>query len=503
MQPAEEQLLVSTKFKSRVYQPEIVSINSADRVESTLDESNIGYFNSFRIILKTPILNVKSLQLLRATIPNICTTIPDSETVFWYYRLPQQSPYQEPVPPDPQYLHCIRILPSYYPKDLMPTGETFAINRIYNTYQDLLIDLNYAAEQVDNSNPYYVPEDIEFGYDNVLNKFSFTGKSTYTEYYGNAYEGGTNYFVDNIVSVDNKNYIAFRDSLNVSPTSTDPFVGYGGDNVPLWIYEGYYNVGDYAFVEGVGYYQCIVEHSGHIYPPNGDTGYWNAVDPSTIELFPGSGALDGSPSGQVFWQLYDNLSDATLPNAVSKQYFYSYAGYNDSNVIAAQKVLNAATLNAYGIQGLAGQPYVEGRTLNLRLGFVWSGVTLSQTAYKNHIRPVPDYAEGALSLANSSLTYTAESYCDLVYSHNCHIYCNLTSGSAYGSKGEPNLLMSVPIDTSPLGVSYYVASMEMPLTKVPKEIYEIQILFKTDSGLPFNLPNSASAILDIGFSFVE
>ena len=368
-----ENLIVHSKFKSRIFQPEIVSINSADRIETSLDESQIGYYSSFRVVLKTPILNVKSLQLLRATIPNICTTIPDTETVFWYYRLPQQTPYQEPVPPDPQYLHCVRILPSYYPTDLMPSGGTFAINRIYNTYQDLLVDLNVAAEQTDNSNPYYIPRDIEFGYDNKLNKFSFSPRVVGNDLSGNDLSGN--------------------------------------------------------------------------------------------------------------------------------QHFYSYAGYDDPNVIAAQKILNAATVNAFGIQGLAGQPYVAGRTLNLRLGFVWSGVTLSQTAYKNHIRPVPDYAVGALSLAHPSLTYTAESYCDLVYSHNCHIFCNLTSGSAYGNKGEPNLLMSVPIDTAPLGVSYYIASLEMSLTKVPQEIYEIQIIFRTDSGLPFYLPNSANAILDIGFSF--
>ena len=368
MEPLEgEQLIVHNKFKSRVYQPEIVSINSADRIETSLDENQIGFYSSFRVVLKTPVLNVKSLQLLRATIPNICTTIPDSELCFWYYRLPPQAPYQEPVPPDPQYLHCVRILPSYYPTDLLPSGKTFAINRIYNTYQDLLTDLNYAAEQVDDSNPYYISQDISFGYDSVLNKFTFTGN-----------ESGT----------------------------------------PV-------------------------------------------------------------------------------------QNFYSYAGYNDPNVLAAQKVLQAATMNAFGLQGLAGQPYVEGHTLNLRLGFVWSGVTLSQTAYKNHIRPVPDYAVGALSLVNSSLTFTAESYCDLVYSHNCHIYCNLTSGSAYGSKGEPNLLMSVPIDATPLGVSYYVASLEQALTKVPREIYEIQIILKTDSGLPFYMPNSANCILDIGFSFLD
>ena len=386
--------------------------------------------------MKTPILNVKSLQLLRATIPNICTTIPDSETCFWYYRLPAQTPYQEPVPPDPQYLHCVRILPSYYPTDLMPAGETFAINRIYNTYQDLLTDLNYAAEQVDNSNPYYIPEDISFAYDSVLNKFSFTGNSTYTYYDLPVWSGSTDYLAGTTILYDGTAYIANYNNTNVAPDSL----------------------------------RMVYNRNTHT----------NVLE------------------GPLYWSVYTGTT-----GLVTQHYFYSYAGYDDPNVIQAQKLLNAATVNAYGINGLAGQPYVAGRTLNLRLGFLWSGVTLSQTAYKNHVRPVPDYAVGALTLANPSLTYTAESYCDLVYSHNCHIYCNLTSGSAYGSKGEPNLLMSVPIDATPLGVSYYVASMEMALTKVPKEIYEIQVILKTDTGQPFLLPNSANTILDIGFSFVE
>ena len=367
---ADDELQVNQKiFRSRVYQPEVLSISSSDRVGSDAEENVLGFYNSFRVMLKTPVLNVSSLQLLRATLPNIVPSLPDSELVFWYYRLPVQSPYSEPVPPDPQYLHCVRILPSTYPRERIP--EAFPINRVYLKYQDLLNDLNKAVAADDTSNPYFAGvNDVGFSYDATLNKFVFTGNNAFDE-------------------------------------------------------------------EGV------------------------------------------------------------------LQFFYSYAGYNDPNVIQAQKILQAATTGSFGILGLSGQPYVAGHTLNLRLGFVWTGATITDVSYRNHIRPVPEYLKNALSLVHTGTSYTAETYADLVYSHNCHIYCNLTSGSAYGSQGEPNLLMCVPMDDVPLGVNFYISSLEQRLTKVPREIYEIQVTLKTDTGLPYYMPNSATVILDLGFTFIE
>lgn len=101
---------------SRVYQPERVSFNSKDDKTSFSNDGTIGEYDSFRIPLNTPILGVKSLELIRATVPCIYPTLPNSELVFWYYKLPKQSNYDEPVPPDIQYLHCIRIQPSFVPK---------------------------------------------------------------------------------------------------------------------------------------------------------------------------------------------------------------------------------------------------------------------------------------------------------------------------------------------------------------------------------------------------
>lgn len=368
-------------FKSAIYQPDKVAINSKDdSSEIVYSDKDIGFYNSFRINFKTPLLNVRSVELLKATIPIITTNIPDTETTFWYYRLPVNNPYLEPVPPDITYLHCVRLQPSYTPTELINSyliPPLYPINKYYNTYQDLAYDLSNACVK-DSNNPYFISGDISINFDASSNKFSFTGNN---------------------------------------------------------IYDG-----------------------------------------------------DG------------NL-----------QYFYIYAGYNDPNIAIAAEFLKQSTTNNFGIQGLQGQPYTIGRTLDLRLGFVWSGTTLDMIPYKNRLRPVPDYTpivEGEVlvhvpTLSFTIPTYTAESYCNLVYSQNCNTYCSIASSSSYSSEngGTPNLLMSIPLNTSALGVSYYNNTQKYPLQHVPKEIYSIEISMKTDQNEPFNFPDSENVMLEIGFEY--
>ncbi len=363
-----ESMRIYNAYKSAVYQPDKYSINSKDD-SSELVYSDIkpGFFSTFRINFKSPILNVKSLNLLKTTIPIITTNIPDQELVFWYYRLPLQTPYKEPVPPDIEYLKCVRIQPSYYSRDLV--NPIYPINRYYNTYEDLLYDLQLACLN-DMNNPYFESGDISINFDLSSNKFSFTGNNVYDEF------------------------------------------------------------------------------------------------------------------GEL-------------------QYFYSYAGYDDENVAVASEILKAVSVNNFGIMGMPGQPYTRGRTLNVRLGMPWSGLTNDYIWYKNHLRPVPDYAENALTLVHETSIYTAPSYACLVYSQNCNIYCNAASSSSLSSEngGTPNFLMSVPLNTSALGVSYYNNTQRFSLTHVPREIYTIEFTLRTDTNEEFFFPDSENINLEIGFEF--
>jgi len=78
------------KLHSFTNQPERVCISSdndisTSQTQDAIEEQN---FSSFRVAIARPFLDVKSIQLLRASIPNAVTNIPDEECTFWYYRLP-------------------------------------------------------------------------------------------------------------------------------------------------------------------------------------------------------------------------------------------------------------------------------------------------------------------------------------------------------------------------------------------------------------------------------
>ena len=75
------------KLHSFTNQPERVCISSDNDINTsqTQDALNEQNFDSFRVAIARPFLDVKSIQLLRASIPNAVTNIPDQECVFWYY----------------------------------------------------------------------------------------------------------------------------------------------------------------------------------------------------------------------------------------------------------------------------------------------------------------------------------------------------------------------------------------------------------------------------------
>lgn len=343
-------------LRSAIFQPERLSLNSQDNISEIIsDEDRIGYYSQFRILLRNPVLNCRSLDLLKATIPVITTNIPDTDLVFWYHKLSIVGGVLED--PSLSTLHCVRINPSFYSRNLV--SSIYPINRYYNTYYDLLYDLNLATAN-DMNNPYFIPNDIQFSFDISSNKFSFTGMDT--------------------------------------------------------------------------------------------------------------------------------------------NYYYRYAGYNDEFIQIAGPVLEVSTKNNFNIESIGGQPYAVRQTLCKRLGFICSGVYPVLTTLLYHTRP---YLDSSYNVLNSSMTYTAESYANLVYSQNVNVFCNITGGSAYSSEsgGIPNFLLSVPLNTTPLGVSYFNNTQSYPLTKIPREIYEISITLKTDNGEPFYFPQSENISLEIGFTY--
>ena len=109
-------------YRNYYYQPERIQVSSdADNnVNISADPNNECFYSQFSIQLPRPALEVKSIQLVRASIPNPQTCIPDQETTFWYYRVPASD--LNPLNPAqvfyPGHLHMVRLLPSWYKKEL-------------------------------------------------------------------------------------------------------------------------------------------------------------------------------------------------------------------------------------------------------------------------------------------------------------------------------------------------------------------------------------------------
>jgi len=385
-------------YRSFYFQPERIQLSS----ESDLNISVSGnalqeeFFNSFSINLPRPALSAKSLQLVRASIPNVAPNIPDTETIFWYYRVPKAVVETFGNIFNPAYLYCIRLLPSWYKPELNETnfnngGAYYAFNRTFTDYQDLASELSKAClrdpiKDNDPSSNFLIPGDISITYNETLNKFVFRGNNA-------------------------------------------------------------------------------------LLPP---------VPPA--------------------------------PPVV--QFYYILAGYNDPNVLAKSALLQQESrfYDQFGLN-ITPQQFQPRQTLNLRLGFTWdgnnrvllpNGDSAVNVALNMRFRPTPQllYLTTTVPYWNLYATsYTAESYADLVNTNTVNLFADIVSGSTTDSIRNTNLLASVPMNASNLGVSFYNPIINNQLTKIQDQLYTIEIRMYNDKGLPFNLPNSATVSLEIALTY--
>jgi hypothetical protein len=176
-------------YKSFYFQPDKVQVSSENNRDNTLSANaqEEEFFNNFQVTLPRPALNVKSFQLTRASIPNIVPNIPDTETTFWYYRVPGSVVNSFGNIFNPAYLKFVRLLPSWYKPELNETnnnngGNYYGFNRSFQSYQDLQAELAKSClrdpiKDNDPSTTLFVPGDISITFNETQNKFVFTGNN--------------------------------------------------------------------------------------------------------------------------------------------------------------------------------------------------------------------------------------------------------------------------------------------------------------------------------------
>jgi hypothetical protein len=182
--------------------------------------------------------------------------------------------------------------------------------------------------------------------------------------------------------------------------------------------------------------------------------------------------------------------------------------------------------------GIPGQPYtinrspqpINNQTLNRILGFTWNGASMVTpfqvipssfqsgslvTLFINRLRPVPSYAyalNDALSLGVeptfiSFAYYTADSFCNLVYSSTITIYTRILGGSTTDTVRNTNLLGIMPLNCGNLGVTFSANFIDNPLFKVDNDIYSIEFEFRTDNDQPYFFSNNSVITLQLRLTY--
>ena len=512
----------SRTFQAYLSQPELISLSSTNAqpqsapISGQTDET---YFN-FTVNLPRPALNVKSVQLLKSIIPQAQCSIPDYALVFPYYRLRTLPIDASTVvyidTPSFNNLNFIRLLPSYYKKEMLlnNTTSSWGYNQTFNDYEELLTQLNkaclddrtfaapYKVSLNDDVNlryaTHYLGNDIQFRLEPTTNKFQMRGI----------------------------NYI------------TPPLV----TTYPEWNPEASYASGTTVWY-GIGHYTSIKPIIGVVAPPSESPDLWEEIfDTNMYTLWKNDWSYKkynavwyqypGEPEGFFWIALRDNIDfdPHEYEGSVwinSSQYFgdlplfnvYIIAGYNDPNVqTLLDFVSTVSTNNDTNYSSIPGNPSVANQTLSRRMGFTWSGNGMRTTTindfvsksvdfgstvalFYNRTRPITKYVITetpplTLLTVNDEIganVYTADGYCNLVYSSIISIYTVIVGTSSVDTQRNANLLAMVEMNCANLGIAMANNFINTELTKIQPDIYSIYIELRDENGQPYYLTNNATS----------
>ena len=588
------QPIKSNQIRSFTNQPERVNISSdsdisAVQSQDALDEQN---FSSFKVNILRPFLDVKSIQLLRASIPNAVTNIPDEECTFWYYRLPNHkfagslslsivgvAGYSNAtfttsdagtITPLVTSRTLISITPSfpnpgtatYFLSSLAglangssvtiagvtPAGYngTFIISdisipnvsfRVVNATtgaanvasavvtQNITDTINWASvpysvvSSTGVARGFFAPPSTNGGTVSIYTSDTLTGGTVGTiTRSGNLFISAPSYYYIHMIRLLPSYYkTELFNSSQGQDTNLPPASTYGFNKTFT----------DYQDLAAELAKSCANDPAYNLAQFGGDP--FPIFEPGDISI-----TYNETLNKFIF------TGNNAFVGAIN---FASYlsAGYEDPNlwvenpIVDGSSVISAPSLSAYSIDfpgdyyaiyGIRAQPYRINRTLNLRLGFTWNGLTsglifpinadnlIGQNgaasllvSFLNRLRPSPDYftvlSSPLLNATNPStaILYTADSYANLVYTNTVSIYADFTGGSTYDSITNTQLLACVPMNASNLGVTFYNATLNCPLTKISDQIYEIEIRMLTDTGAPYSIPNSCIVSLELALTY--
>lgn len=160
--------------------------------------------------------------------------------------------------------------------------------------------------------------------------------------------------------------------------------------------------------------------------------------------------------------------------------------------------MNGATNVAQTWASSTAQPYVEGRSMNARLGFaqgyntngVWWG-SASQRGVAT-----------STGVPTGNSAFYADAYPILLGTQNVGVYLSIATGGGLDSFNRKNLSATIPISVAPLNINTFVTnSLQTPCLSTPSEIYEITVELLDDYGQPFYQPPNFNTEIAFGLLY--
>lgn len=546
-----DELVPVRNFTSFVNQPERIQISSQEDINDYDQNTLTTYFN-FRVPLPRPALNVKSIQLARANIPNIVTNIPDTQTTFWYYALPQESAgFIYPNvggAPGPTASYSFDVAGNLYTQP----GNVQVRSGIIYTSENTGTAV-YTFNSAGQVFPYagggaIAGAEIVFSNPAVLTlPFLNTGEYTFSlglaEFFKNSSpqaftdvtsvtRGQVEYYItfdQNQIYFDSGNlaiaadinspYVYnIEDAVSQSPTAVPATY----DDPPVTQYWISYTAPTLA-ERRINYLRYIRLVPSTTAPElmNNFTGGFNRIfadyDDLLVEVNDATtdDPLDGETLNDVLgtFKFVPNQISFAVSQQFTKFVFtgldqrFSYlpaAASDFSWELCAVNLISRDIQNtrfAASLQGInkIEQPYERYKNLNLRLGFTYATYPQGDN-FLSMIRPLPPLIASPPPLSFGAFTaydHVAPGYADLVNTACVHIYTDITGGSTVDSIVNKALLGSVPLNTTTLGVGFHSLPLNNPLTKIPQQINEIYIEMRNDTGQPFYIGNNAVVSLEL------
>jgi len=507
-----EEKLNKGNLRSFLFQPERISLNSGDAqlvTTATPEQWNTQNvyvpqetFSPFKIVLQKPLLNVKSIQLLSAIIPNPQASIPDDERVFTYYRLRTI------------YSSSLGIWSSSY---------TYAKGDVVNY---LITGIYYYYISTIDTNLFQVPSSTTAW--NLVGKSGITGNVQY-----GPWNIGTSYVVGQGVFYGTGANAYYYRSLTNANVGNQPDISPGAwtsDGISPATLPNYYDI-TASKIKYVSMLSSVLNIDTQ-YASGPDvqnttfpdyTSFVTCLNAAADDSALSSTGAPGSPDVQfIFNETLNKIQFAPqkytrwVNGVYNNGSYYLLTGWNDANL----KTFYTTLLPTYNT--LANNvPFKLRANLNLRCGFTWNGVYIfPSNPYSDpgssstpagkfklsilpYIVPFPsDQSEGIWPLYDRTVI-TANTYGDLVYTQSVSIYCDVTQGSTQDSAGNAGLLSVIPMSSGQLGINFYQNNFNNPLTKIPSQIQEITISMKTQSGDDYLLPSSANVSLELALEYHE